>query len=128
MASFAHGTCGCFDDPLTCVITYFAPCYIAGKNAEAVGENCLLYGCLGICGPIGIYTRSTIRQKIREKYSIGDKEGNLTGAGGLVGDLLCHCGCGLCSLVQESQELKGHGDKAADGIKAEPINVNITRT
>ena len=57
-------------------MTWCVPCYVSGKNAEAVGDDCLLYGCLSMLGPVGIYTNATIRLKIREKYGIGDKEGN----------------------------------------------------
>ena len=41
---WSHGLCGCFDNFTVCIITYFLPCYTSGKNAEAVGESCLLYG------------------------------------------------------------------------------------
>ena len=69
MAQFQHGLCGCFDDIGTCIVTYFLPCYTAGKNAEGMGENCLLYGIAELCG-VGFITSALIRQKIREKYGI----------------------------------------------------------
>lgn len=69
MAQFQHGICGCFDDFGTCIVTYFLPCYTAGKNAEAMGENCLLFGLAELCG-VGFITSAIIRQKIREKYGI----------------------------------------------------------
>lgn len=77
-------------------------------------------------GPIGIYTNATIREKIREKYGIDGKEANKC-ADGLVGDILMMCCCGICSLVQEAQELKIRGDAAPDGIKVEPVTVSIDR-
>uniref|UniRef100_A0A1I8FPH0 Zf-ANAPC11 domain-containing protein n=1 Tax=Macrostomum lignano TaxID=282301 RepID=A0A1I8FPH0_9PLAT len=42
MGEFQHGLCGCFDDCGLCIITYFVPCYTFGKNAEAVGDSCML--------------------------------------------------------------------------------------
>ena len=69
MAQFQHGLCGCLDDCGTCIVTYFLPCYTAGKNAEAMGEHCLLYGLAYMCG-VGFITSGLIRQKIREKYGI----------------------------------------------------------
>merc|ERR1712062_952600 len=65
-----------------------------------MGENCCLYGFLSTLGCIGLFTQSTIRQKIRERYGI---------EGTFVNDLLCYCCCPLCSLVQEANEIKAHG-------------------
>lgn len=65
-----NGTFGCFSDIGTCCFSYFCPCIVAGQNAEAMGENCLLYGFLSTLGCIGIFTQASIRQKIREKYGI----------------------------------------------------------
>lgn len=100
MSEFQNGILGCFEDCGTCLITYFCPCVTAGRNAEAVGENCVLCGFLTLLGPIGIVSRGKVREKIREKYGI---------AGSLINDLICHCCCPLCALVQESQELRGRG-------------------
>jgi Cys-rich protein (TIGR01571 family) len=46
MGEWQHGLFGCFDDVKTCIIAYFVPCYVFGKNAEKVGENCLICGAL----------------------------------------------------------------------------------
>lgn len=81
-------------------MTYFCPCITAGKNAEAMGDSCLVYGVLSMLGCIGIYTMSTTRGKAREKYGI---------QGSFGGDILCYCCCPLCALVQESSEIKAHG-------------------
>ena len=51
-------------------MTYFFPCLTAGKNAEAVGKSCCLYGCLTLIGPVGIFTRAFVRKDIREKKGI----------------------------------------------------------
>ena len=68
--NWQNGTFGCFSDIGTCCFAYFCPCIVAGKNAEAMGENCCLYGFLSTLGCIGLFTQSTIRQKIRERYGI----------------------------------------------------------
>jgi len=115
MSNFQHGIFGCLDDCTVCLMTYLCPCYVAGKNAEAMGESCVVYGCLSMLGCIGIYTTALIRQKMREKYGIGD-EANIFGAG-LVGDIVNHWCCPLCSLAQEAQELKGRGDEAPAGVQ-----------
>lgn len=81
-----------------CIITYFVPCVTAGKNAEAVGEGCFLYGCLSTLGPIGIWSRTKIRGKIRENKGIDGSCGN---------DCLLVFFCGLCALAQEAQEVEG---------------------
>ena len=51
-------------------MTYILPCVTAGRNAEAVGEGCCLYGFLAMLGPIGIWSRAKIRGKIREQKGI----------------------------------------------------------
>ncbi|XP_013382687.1 protein PLANT CADMIUM RESISTANCE 3-like [Lingula anatina] len=94
MAEWKQKLFGCFNNFGICIVTYFVPCLTAGKNAEAVGESCGLYGCLSILGPVGIYTRAKIREKIREKQGI---------EGDFVNDCLMHWFCGLCALVQEAQ-------------------------
>jgi len=99
MTQFQHGICGCFDDITTCLITYVAPCWTAGKNAEAMGENCILYGIAALTC-VNIITNGLIRQKVREKYGI-------EGSFGM--DVVCHCFCPLCALVQDAQEIKSQG-------------------
>lgn len=92
-----HGLFGCFDNFGICIVSYFIPCYQFGKNAEAVGENCLLCG-LGMLVPIlDIFLVLKIRGKIREAKGI---------QGSLVGDLFTWCFCGICALVQEAQEVQ----------------------
>lgn len=104
MGEWQNGLFGCFNNCGICVITYFVPCYTAGRNAEAVGESCCLYGFLSILGCIGIYTRAKIRGKIRESKGI---------EGGFGNDCIMHWFCGICSLVQEAQELDPAGGAIA---------------
>lgn len=93
-----HGICGCFDDCGTCIVTYFIPCYTHGKNAEAVGESCLLCGLSLMVPLLDLFTMTSIRSKVREQHGI---------AGSMVGDLLLSLCCPLCSLVQVAQQVKG---------------------
>nr|XP_006823675.1 PREDICTED: protein PLANT CADMIUM RESISTANCE 2-like [Saccoglossus kowalevskii] len=92
-----HGLCGCFNDLGLCIVTYFVPCYTAGKNAEAVGEGCLLHTLLYLVPIVHCICAAQIRGKIRHDRSI--KGSNLN-------DMLMHCFCPYCSLTQEAQELK----------------------
>lgn len=70
MGEWKNGLFGCFGNFGLCIVTYFVPCLTAGKNAEAVGESCFLYGCLSTLGPIGIWSRAKIRGMIREQKGI----------------------------------------------------------
>ncbi|KAK3600304.1 hypothetical protein CHS0354_017478 [Potamilus streckersoni] len=108
MGEWSNGLFGCFGDCGTCIITYFLPCITAGKNAEAVGEGCCLYGFLSLLGPIGIWSRAKIRGKVRESKGVD---------GDFCMDCLLHWFCGLCALVQEARELKGSGGQAQSMVR-----------
>lgn len=95
---WSHGLFGCFDDCGTCLVTYFCHCYTAGKNAEAVGDSCLLCGLATFVPLANIFFMAQIRSKIREAKGI---------EGTFVNDLLATCCCPLCMLVQSAQEVKG---------------------
>ena len=62
--------CTCTHTMYTGIITYFVPCYTAGKNAEAIGEGCLVHGVYSIVPILGIYCHALIRGKIREQKNI----------------------------------------------------------
>ncbi|XP_076458694.1 uncharacterized protein LOC143292369 [Babylonia areolata] len=96
-AEWQHGLFGCFDNLGLCIISYFVPCYQFGKNAEAVGENCLTCGIAFLLPLINILAALKIRGKIRELKGI---------PGSTVSDLLTFCCCPLCALVQEAQEVQ----------------------
>lgn len=55
---------------LTGIITILLPCYTAGKNAEAVGQNCMAHAIYTIIPIVNIYFSATTRGKIRELKSI----------------------------------------------------------
>ncbi|KAK6165456.1 hypothetical protein SNE40_022382 [Patella caerulea] len=98
MGDFKNTLFGCFSNCTLCLVTYIAPCYTSGKNAEAVGENCILYGFLSMLGCIGIWSRAKIRGKIRESKGIEGSFGK---------DCILHWFCALCALIQESNEVGG---------------------
>jgi len=96
MGEWTYGLCGCFGDIGLCVVTYFVPCYTAGKVAEAVGESCIKYAILSMCGPCGIYFSAKIRQKVRETKGIEES---------FMNDCLMHWFCALCAFIQEAREV-----------------------
>ena len=100
---WSNGLCGCFNNFGVCIVTYFVPCYTAGKNAESVGENCLMCGLIQFVPLLNIYFRATVRGKIREQKGV---------EGGLVGDLLIHLCLPCCGLIQEAQEMQAVGGQA----------------
>ena len=54
----------------TGLLTYFVPCYIVGKNAEAVDEGCILH-CLAFYVPLlNWYCIAHVRSKIRDRHGI----------------------------------------------------------
>lgn len=71
MGEFSNGLCGCFNNCTLCLITYVVPCYTAGKNAEAVGDSCIMVAVLyWLVNPAGVYFAAKTRQKIREQKGI----------------------------------------------------------
>ncbi|XP_077978522.1 uncharacterized protein LOC144433974 [Glandiceps talaboti] len=97
MGEWSNGLFGCFGNCGLCAITYFVPCVTAGRNAEAVGESCIKYAILSMCGPCGIYFSAKIREKIREQKGIEGSFGN---------DCIMHWFCPLCALIQEAREFE----------------------
>lgn len=106
MAQWSHGVCSCFDDIMLCLTSYVAPCYVFGKNAEAVGDDCLMCGVASFVPLANIWFGAQTRGKIRAQKGI---------EGGLVNDILMTCCCPLCSIVQNGQEM---GVKAPCGGQA----------
>uniref|UniRef100_A0A0B7B195 Uncharacterized protein n=1 Tax=Arion vulgaris TaxID=1028688 RepID=A0A0B7B195_9EUPU len=100
MTEFQHGICGCFDNIGLCLITYLVPCYTFGKNAEAVGDSCLLCGLAYFVPFLDIVALITVRRKIRESRNI---------EGSCISDFFTILCCHLCALVQEAQEVQSPG-------------------
>ena len=116
MSQWQNGICGCFGDITTCrpilklvlgysfslslsigLLSFILPCVQFGRNAEAVGENCLMYGLSQLVPLLDIYCRTMVRGKIRDQKGI---------EGTCFNDLLCHLCCAACALAQEGQVRK----------------------
>ena len=76
------------------IITYIVPCYTFGKNAEQLGESCIMYALSQFVPILDIWCRTSVRGKIREQKGI---------EGTCMKDCLMHWFCGLCALVQEAR-------------------------
>ena len=53
----------------TGILTYCCSCYVFGKTAEAVGEDCCLC-CLAFCSPFILIARLHVRERIRQKKDL----------------------------------------------------------
>ena len=104
-----HGIFGCFDDIMLCLTAYLCPCYVFGKTAETVGEDCVMCGVVTFVPLVNLLCHHKIRGKIRENKGID---------GSPVNDLLMICCCPICSLMQEAQEM---------GVKS-PVGASIARS
>lgn len=93
-----NGLFGCCNDCGTCLVTCFCPCYTAGKNAEAVGDSCILCGLAFFVPVVDLVTMISVRGKIREQHGVG---------GSIITDCLSIFCCMPCALVQEAQQVKG---------------------
>jgi len=98
MADWQNGLFGCFNDCGICLCSYFLPCYQFGKNAEALGENCLLCGAVSLFGVPFLVFGALQRQKLRELKGI---------EGSMLGDFAAVWCCPICAIAQMGQELKG---------------------
>ena len=78
----------------TGIITYFCPCYTAGKNAEMLGESCIMHGLAYFVPIVDWFCRTKTRGTIREQKGI---------EGSCFKDCLCVVFCDLCALVQEAR-------------------------
>ena len=96
MSDWSNGLFGCFNDIPLCLTTYCVPCYTFGKTSEAAGDDCLMCGLVIMVPVANIWFATKLREKIREQKGI---------QGSFVMDLAMTCCCGLCSMVQEAQEM-----------------------
>lgn len=92
-----HGIFGCFDNCNLCLLGYFCPCYVIGKNAEAFGESCGIYGCCSIIVLFRLILQTVLRGKIRERAGIN---------GSILQDCCYVYWCTCCALIQETNELR----------------------
>jgi len=84
----------CFDNIGLCLLGTFCPCYVNGKTAEAVGDECLLC-CVGYCF-LDCIAGALTRQKVRQYKGI---------QGSILEDLLIHCFCPCCAVIQDNAEM-----------------------
>ena len=84
------GLFSCYEDPRLCIYAFCVPCYVVGRNAQDLGDDCLLYGIAG-CGGCD----TTMRWRIREKHGI---------PGSMLMDLLTHTVCWRCAIYQEAKQ------------------------
>ncbi|XP_056170224.1 protein PLANT CADMIUM RESISTANCE 2-like [Syzygium oleosum] len=123
------GLCGCFDNPLNCLITCFCPCITFGQNAEIIDRGgtscacagltcCLIFHCFGCT----YWYTCTYRTKLRGHHSI---------PGGECADCCLHYWCELCAICQEYRELKNRGFDPSIGWAANaermsrPVGVTV---
>ena len=92
-ADFKHGILGCFSDFRLCCLTFCVPCYTLGKNAESLGEDCLLHGLL-YC--IGLNFGPVVRWRMRQERGL---------QGSMLLDVLVHTVLPCCALIQEAKEI-----------------------
>ncbi|XP_065910221.1 uncharacterized protein [Dysidea avara] len=95
MGEFSHTFCGCFDDATVCLLTYFIPCYMVGKTAEAVGESCCLHCLFQLIPYLNWYCLAVLREKVRENKGIG----------GSFGEDCALAGYALCAITQMYREV-----------------------
>lgn len=76
------------------IITYFCPCYIIGKNAEAVGDSCCICAMAHFFWPINLWARVHVRGKIREQKGIAV---SCARCRAVLGQVLYFCVCFLYS-------------------------------
>ena len=94
---WAHGICGCFDNGVICIITYFFPCVTFGKVAEGIGKNCVVYSILYVIPILNCILSIYHRGQLRSIRGI---------PGSVIGDCCLICWCTLCALAQEGQEVE----------------------
>ena len=68
--SHSHDLVDHYASIITGLLTYFVPCYVVGKNAEAVDGSCILH-CLAFYIPLlNWYCIANVRSKIRDRHGI----------------------------------------------------------
>ncbi|XP_077989895.1 uncharacterized protein LOC144444355 [Glandiceps talaboti] len=94
---WSNGLFGCFGDIGLCLITYLLPCLTAGRNARAVGKPCPIHALAFFVPILHMFCAAKVRRLIRDERDI---------MGTPCGDMIVHCFCPCCALVQEGQELR----------------------
>lgn len=99
------------DDPMSCLITYFAGCVSHGwvlsrlNGGEPWGKDALIFWLTSPCCLHCFLWGPQRRLKFREKYGLPEEPAS---------DLVLGALCGPCILCQEWRELDKRGVPAAD--------------
>ena len=93
----------CFGDFRICVLAYCVPCYVIGKNSEAVGEDCIVVGLVSIFACI---LAPIIRYRVREKKNL---------KGSMATDMLAYAVIPYCTLIQDAREI-GWADASSEAM------------
>lgn len=90
---YKFGLFGCFGDFKLCIMSFCAPCYVVGKNAEHFGEDCMLHGLLTM---VGIGFGPVLRWRLRQQKDL---------EGSMMMDALLYGFCPCCTLIQDAREI-----------------------
>ena len=101
--NWTYSLFGCFADCRVCLCAYFLPCYVAGKNAEAVGESCLIHAVFFLIPILHVFCPAQIRGLIRGQKGI---------PGSFCADVVISFFCTFCSLAQQALEINSLGGGA----------------
>lgn len=88
-----YGLFACFADPTLCATTYFCPCYTVGRNAQGLGDDCMIHGLLCM---LGLNFNSVIRYRLRTRERI---------EGSMLLDVLTASVCCCCTAIQDARQL-----------------------
>lgn len=70
MGEWNSGLFGCLNNAYLSLVTYVAPCYVAGKNAQEIGYSCTTLGIIYFLPFVGCYYNALMRSRIREQNDI----------------------------------------------------------
>lgn len=93
--TWSHSLFCCCSDPKVGCITFAAPCFTFGMNAEKMGHDCIWCGVCYMC----LYSlpATYVRAEIRAQQSI---------EGSYWEDCAAETFCPCCALIQDSLEIK----------------------
>lgn len=104
------GFCGCFNDPVYCVASFFCPCIVVGKmTGEMEGGDFNVVSCL--CCHLGAYKN---RRAIQDKCDHHESEdGTMCGIGL----------CTMCAITQDFHEWQKKRPATTTGNGTQPSSV-----